>query len=124
MDSQNLWTPVRRHKKRKASGSPLNQSSYSEAVQCTIKKVPQTPKQRNLNNINKYICIVYCSSEKLGKQNQIKIQKLMSNRVGTVKTINSTEAGNLIVECIDNQQYKKLLKSTHLGEWVIKVYVP
>ena len=48
----------------------------------------------------------------------------MSNRVGTVKSTNSTKAGNLIVECIDNQQYKTLLKSTHLGEWVIKVYVP
>ena len=106
IDSQNVWTPVRRHKKSKASGSPLNQSSYSEAVHSTIKKVPQTPKQRNVNNINKYICIVYCSSEKLGKQNQIKIQKLMSNQVGTVKTINSTKAGNLIVECIDNQQCK------------------
>jgi hypothetical protein len=56
--------------------------------------------------------------------NQIKIQKLMSNLVGTVKSTNSTKAGNLIVECIDNQQYKTLLKSTHLGEWVIKVYVP
>jgi hypothetical protein len=48
----------------------------------------------------------------------------MSNLIGTVKSINSTKAGNLIVECIDNQQYKTLLKSTHLGEWVIKVYVP
>jgi hypothetical protein len=48
----------------------------------------------------------------------------MSNLIGTVKSINSTKVGNLIVECIDNQQYKTLLKSTHLGEWVIKVYVP
>ena len=48
----------------------------------------------------------------------------MSNLIGTVKSINSTKAGNLIVECIDNQQYKTLLKLTHLGEWVIKVYVP
>jgi hypothetical protein len=86
--------------------------------------VPQTPKERNLNNVNKYICIVSCNSEKLGKQNQIKIQKLMSNLVGTVKSTNSTKAGNLIVECNDNQQYKTLLKSPHLGEWVIKVYVP
>ena len=45
-----------------------------------------------------------CNSEKLGQQSQIKIQKLMSNLVGTVKSINSTKAGNLIVECIDNQQ--------------------
>jgi len=44
--------------------------------------------------------------------------------VGTVKSINSTRAGNLIIECMDNQQYKTLLKTTHLGEWVIKVYVP
>ena len=94
-----VWTPVRRHKKRKASGCPLNQISYSEAVQSTIKKVPQTPIQRNLNNVNKYICIVSCNSEKLGQQNQIKIQKLMSNLVGTVKSTNSTKAGNLIVEC-------------------------
>ena len=48
----------------------------------------------------------------------------MSNLVGTVKSTNSTKAGNLIIECIDNQQYKALLKSTHLGERVIKVYVP
>ena len=48
----------------------------------------------------------------------------MSNLIGTVKSINSTKVGNLIAECIDNQQYKTLLKSTHLGEWVIKVYVP
>ena len=73
---------------------------------------------------NKYICIVYCNNEQLGKQNQIKIQKLLSNLVGTVKSINSTRAGNLIIECMDNQQYKTLLKTTHLGEWVIKVYVP
>jgi hypothetical protein len=86
--------------------------------------VSQTPKERNLNNVNKYICNVSCNSEKLGKQNQIKIQKLMSNLVGTVKSTNSTKAGNLIVECNDNKQYKTLLKSTHLGEWVIKVYVP
>jgi hypothetical protein len=85
-------------------------------VQSTIKKVPQTPIQRNLNNVNKYICIVSCNSEKLGQQNQIKIQKLMSNLVGTVKSTNSTKAGNLIVECNDNHQYKTLLKSTHLGE--------
>ena len=124
MESENVWTLVRRHKKRKASGSPLNQISYSEAVQSTIKKVPQTPKQRNVNNVNKYVCIVSCNSEKLGKQNQIKIQKLMSNLVGIVKSTNSTKAGNLIVECNDNQQYKTLLKSPHLGEWVIKVYVP
>ena len=65
-----------------------------------------------------------CNSEKLGQQIQIKIQKLMSNLVSTVKSTNSTKAGNLIVECIDNQQQKTLLKSTHLGEWVIKVYVP
>jgi hypothetical protein len=86
--------------------------------------VPQTPKERNLNNVNKYICIVSCNSEKLGKQIQIKIQKLMSNLVGIVKSTNSTKAGNLIVECNDNQQYKTLLKSPHLSEWVIKVYVP
>ena len=40
----------------------------------------------------------------------------MSNLVGTVKSTNSTKAGNLIVECNDNQQYKTLLKSPHLGE--------
>ena len=49
---------------------------------------------------------------------------MLSNLVGTVKSINSTRAGNLIVECIDNQQYKKLLKTTDLGEWLIKVYAP
>ena len=77
-------------------------------MESTIKKVPQTPKQRNLNNVNKYICIVSCNSEKLGQQNQIKIQKLMSNLVGTVNSTNSTKAGNLIVECNDNHQYKTL----------------
>ena len=111
-------------KKRKASASPLNQVSYSEVVQSTIKKVPQISKQRNVNSTKVYICIISCNSEKLGQQNQIKVQKLMSNLIGTVKSINSTKAGNLIVECIDSQQYKTLLKSTHLGEWVIKVYVP
>jgi len=50
--------------------------------------------------------------------------ELMSNLVGTVKSINSTKAVNLIVECFDYQQYKKLFKTTHLGEWLIKVYVP
>jgi hypothetical protein len=30
MESESLWTPARRHKKRKASASPLNQVSYSE----------------------------------------------------------------------------------------------
>ena len=126
MESESIWTPARRHKKRKASASPLNQVSYSEVVQSTIKKVPQIPKQRNVNStkVFKYICIISCNSEKLGQQNQIKVQKLMSNLIGTVKSINSTKVGNLIVECIDNQQYKTLLKSTHLGEWVIKVYVP
>jgi len=49
---------------------------------------------------------------------------LLSNLVGTVKSIDSTRAGNSIVECTDNQQYKQLLKTTHLGEWLIKVYVP
>jgi hypothetical protein len=126
MESESIWTPARRHKKRKASASPLNQASYSEAVQSTIKKVPQIPKQINVNStkVSKYICIVSCNSDKLGLQNQIKVQKLLSNLIGSVKSINSTKAGNLIVECIDNQQYKTLLKSTHLGEWVIKVYVP
>ena len=68
----------------------------------------------------KYICIISCQTEKLGKKNQIKIQKCLSKLVGTVKSINSTRAGNLIVDCIDNQQYKKLLKTTHLGVWIIK----
>jgi len=86
--------------------------------------MPQPPRQSNMYKKNKYICIVYCNNEQLGKQNQIKIQKLLSNLVGTVKSINSTRAGNLIIECMDNQQYKTLLKTTHLGEWVIKVYVP
>jgi hypothetical protein len=40
MESESIWTPARRHKKRKASDSPLNQVSYSEVVQSTIKKVP------------------------------------------------------------------------------------
>ena len=48
MESESIWTPARRHKKRKASASPLNQVSYSEVVQSTIKKVPQIPKQRNV----------------------------------------------------------------------------
>jgi len=123
MESDSIWTPARRHKKRKASGSPLN-NSYSQAVLSTVKKVPPSPIQTSQNNVKKYICIVYCRDEQLGKQNPIKIQKLMSNLVGTVKSINSTKAGNLIVECIDYQQYKKLFKTTHLGEWLIKVYVP
>ena len=70
------------------------------------------------------VCIEFLSNIWIGQQNQIKVQKLLSNLIGTVKSINSTKAGNLIVECNDNQQYKTLLKSTHLGEWVIKVYVP
>ena len=41
MESESVWTPVRRHKKRKAYGSPLNQSTFSQTVQSTIKKVPQ-----------------------------------------------------------------------------------
>ena len=91
LESENLWTPARRHKKRKASASPL--------------KVPQIPKQINVNStkVFKYICIVSCNTEKLGQQNQIKVQKLLSNLIGTVKSINSTKAGNLIIECIDNQ---------------------
>jgi hypothetical protein len=62
MESESLWTPARRHKKRKASASPLNQVSYSEVVQSTIKKVPQIPKQINVNStkVFKYICIVSC----------------------------------------------------------------
>ena len=120
MESESTWTPARRHKKRKASGSPLNQSSFSQTVQSTIKKVTQV----NANKANKFICIIYCSTVKLGSENPIKIQKLMSNLVGPLKTINSTKAGNLIVECFDNQQFKTLLKTTHLGEWVISVYVP
>ena len=124
MGNENPWTPARRHKKRKASGSPLVVNSYSDAVLSTVKKVPQTPRQSVLKNKNKYICIIYCNTEKLGKQNQIKVQKLLSNLVGSVKSINSTKTGNLIVECCDNQQYKNLLKSTHLGEWLIKVYIP
>jgi hypothetical protein len=43
MESESIWTPARRHIKRKASGSPLNQVSYSEVVQSTIKKVPKYP---------------------------------------------------------------------------------
>ena len=106
MEPESIWTPARRHKKRKASASPLNQVSYSEVVQSTIKKVPQIPKQRNVNStkVFKYICIISCNSEKLGQQNQIKVQKLMSNLIGTVKSINSTKAGNLIVECIHCRQ--------------------
>jgi hypothetical protein len=96
--------------------SPSKALAYSEAVQSTIKKVPQIPKQINVNStkVFKYICIVSCNSDKLGLQNQIKVQKLLSNLIGSVKSINTTKAGNLIVECIDNQQYKTLLKSTHL----------
>ena len=41
MESESIWTPARRHKKRKASVSPLNQASYSEAVQSTIKQVDE-----------------------------------------------------------------------------------
>jgi hypothetical protein len=49
----------------------------SEAVQSTIKKVPQIPKQKNVNStkVVKYICIVSCNTEKLGQQNQIKIHE-------------------------------------------------
>lgn len=85
MESESIWTPARRHNIRKASGSPLNQVSYSEVVQSTIKKVPQISKQRNVNStkVFKYICIISCNSEKLGQQNQIKVQKLMSNLIGT-----------------------------------------
>ena len=43
MESENVWTPVRRHKKRKTSGSPLNQISYSEAVQAQFKRCPKHP---------------------------------------------------------------------------------
>ena len=61
----------------------------------TIKKVPQTPIQNVLNNKNKYIyiyiCIIYCNTEKLGKQNQIKVHKLLSNLVGTVKVLTVPE---------------------------------
>jgi len=124
MGNDDTWTPARRHKKRKASGSPLLINTYSDAVVSTIKKVPQVPRQSVINIKNKYICIIYCNTEKLGNQNQIKVQKLLANLVGTVKSINGTRAGNLIVECNDNQQYKTLLKTTHLGEWVIKVYIP
>ena len=122
-ESDSIWTPTRRYKKMKASGSPLN-NSYSQAVFSTVKKVPPSSIQTSQNSVKKYICIVYCRNEQLGKQNPIKIQKLMSNLVGTVKSINSTKSGNLIVECIDYQQYKKLLKTIHLGEWLIKVFVP
>jgi hypothetical protein len=52
----------------------------------------------NSTKVFKYICIISCNSEKLGQQNQIKVQKLMSNLIGTVKSINSTKAGNLIVQ--------------------------
>ena len=79
MELESVWTPARRHKKRKASASPLNQVSYNEIVQSTIKKVPPITKQRNVNStkIIKYICIISCNSEKLDQQNQIKVQKLM-----------------------------------------------
>jgi len=73
-NAENMWTPARRHKKRKASGSPLLHNSYSDAVLSTVKKVPQSPKQTVLTN-EKYICIISCQTEKLGKQNQIKVQK-------------------------------------------------
>ena len=72
-NAENTWTPARRHKKRKASGFPLLVNSYSDAVLSTIKKVPQIPRQSVIKIKNKYICIIYCNTEKLGKQNQIKV---------------------------------------------------
>jgi hypothetical protein len=63
MESESIWTPDRRHIKRKASASPLNQVSYSEVVQSTIKKVPQIPKQINVNStkVFKYFNnVLYC----------------------------------------------------------------
>jgi hypothetical protein len=84
---------LRRHKKRKASASPLNQVSYSEVVQSTIKKVPQIPKQINVNStkVFKYICIVSCNTEKLGQQNQIKVQKLLSLHVTKLLAIKTLD---------------------------------
>jgi len=73
-NAENVWTPARRYKKRKASGSPLHQNSYSDAVLSTIKKVSQSPKQSILNNKNKYICIIYCNTEKPNKGTQIVVK--------------------------------------------------
>ena len=113
-NAENMWTPACRHNKRKACWSPLLHISNSDAVLNTVKRLPQSPKQITVLTNKKYICIISCQTEKLGKQNQIKVQKLLSKLVGTVKSINSTRACNLIVDCIDNQHYKKLLRTTHL----------
>jgi len=113
-NAENMWTPACRHNKRKACWSPLLHISNSDAVLNTVKRVPQSPKQITVLTNKKYICIISCQTEKLGKQNQIKVKKLLSKLVGTVKSINSTRACNLIVDCIDNQHYKKLLRTTHL----------
>jgi hypothetical protein len=75
MESESIWTPARRHKKRKASASPLNQVSYSEVVQSTIKKVPQKPKQINVNSTKVFKYIIH----KNRYTQNIHKQKIQSN---------------------------------------------
>lgn len=121
---QDPWNEVRRKrsKKRKASGSPswINQDD-------TIVPPPPFPSPSHTQtNGNKYVLIITSVNPeiKLGLQNPLKMQRALSESVGTAKHIRSTKNGNLVVECHDKQQWRSLLKKVQIGEWQIRVNVP
>ena len=61
---------------------------------------------------------------KLGLQNPPKMQRTLSESVGTAKHIRSTKNGNTVVECHDKQQWRSLLKKVQICEWQIRVNAP
>ena len=56
----------------------------------------------------------------MGLQNPPKMQRTLSESVGTAKHIRSTKNGNTVVECHD----KQLLKKVQICEWQIRVNAP
>ena len=62
-NTENTCTPARRHKKRKASGSPLLQTSYSDAVLNTVKKRYPSPLDR-VSLLIKNIFVLFLAKQK------------------------------------------------------------
>ncbi|VDI67363.1 Hypothetical predicted protein [Mytilus galloprovincialis] len=112
------WSTQRKRRKRMASTSPLNDNTLLN----TPSPLPHTPSVKG----NDYLLVLQSvdPNTKLSTQNQIKIQKILLETVGTPKRIKPLNSGKILVECIDKTQWKQLKRVKLIGELQIRTSVP
>ncbi|VDI39763.1 Hypothetical predicted protein [Mytilus galloprovincialis] len=103
------WSTQRKRRKRMASTSPLNDNTLLN----TPSPLPHTPSVKG----NDYLLVLQSvdPNTKLSTQNQIKIQKILLETVGTPKRIKPLNSGKILVECIDKSQWKQLKRVKLIG---------